>query len=244
MTTQLVADDGAFPPVPPSDVDDVACVLAADWDAFRGLDRMANHWDRPGWGIRDRTYYWMLTFPAAPGLITETRVCQQHLARHGLDPVPEDGLHITMNRIGAVQDIARARVDELARQAVDLVGGPFEIQAHPLAGSPGAVRFTVTPWPALVRLHAALGHAAHATALPVRGRPTGLFRPHLGIFYCPADRPAAPVIESVAALRQRRPIPVQVESVELVALRREHRAYRWDVLHSVPLLPAPGGSAG
>ncbi len=235
MTIQLVADGGTFPPVPPADVDDAACVLAADWDAFRNIARMANHWDRPGWGTHDRTYYWMLTFPTAPGLITEARVCQQQLAHHGLDPVPEDGLHITMNRIGAVPDIPRTRVDELARQAAARVGGPFEIQAHPMAGSPGAVRFTVTPWSALVGLHAALGQAAHAAAIPVQGRPTGLFRPHLGIFYCPADRPAAPVIESVAALRQRRPIPVQVESVELVELRREHRTYRWDVVHSVPL---------
>ncbi|MEU7161145.1 2'-5' RNA ligase family protein [Streptomyces chrestomyceticus] len=244
MTPHLVADDRTFPPLPPTDMDDVACVLAADWDAFRGIDRMANHWDRPGWGRHDRTYYWMLTFPTAPSLIAEARVCQQHLAHHGLDPVPEDGLHITMKKIGAVPDIPRAGVDELAQLAAALVGGPFEIQAHPMAGSPGAVRFTVTPWSALVRLHATLDQAAHAAAIPVQGRPTGLFRPHLGIFYCPADRPAAPVIESVAALRQRRPIPVKVRSVDLVELRREHRSYQWDVVHSVPLLPVSGPPVG
>lgn len=235
MTTQLVADGRAFPPVPPVDVDDIGSVLSADWHAFRSIDRMSNHWDRPGWGAHDRTYYWMLTFPAATDLIAEARACQQHLAHHGLDPVPEDGLHITMNRIGSLQDIPRVGVDELARQAAARVGGPFEVQAHPMAGSRGAIRFTVTPWSSLVRLHVALGQAAHAAGIPVRGRPTGLFRPHLGILYCPADRPAAPVIRSVAALRQRQPIPLKVESVELVELRRERRTYRWNVIHTVPL---------
>lgn len=235
MTTPLVPDSRAFPPVPPLDMNDVDAILAADWNAFRGLERMTDHWARPGWGAQERTYYWMLTFPAATSLIREARMCQEHLAQHRLDPVPEDGLHLTMNRIGSPHDIPARTVNKLARQATRLVGVPFALQAHPMAGSPGAIRFSVSPWSPLIELHAALREAARRTDIPSQGRPTSLFRPHLGILYCPGEQPAAPLIRSVAALRQRQPISVQVKSVELVALRREARTYRWDVLHSVPL---------
>ncbi|MEU5900288.1 2'-5' RNA ligase family protein [Streptomyces venezuelae] len=235
MTAWLASDNRAFPPVPPQDLNNIGSVLAADWDAFRGIERMTNHWNRPGWGEQDRTYYWMLTFPAATSLIREARTCQQLLAQHNLDPVPEDGLHITMDRIGPTSDITTREADELARQAAGRLGAPFTIQAHPMAGSPGAVRFSVTPWSPLVELHAALSHAAHRAALRVHGRPTSLFRPHLGILYSPVEQRAAPLIRSVEALRQRQPIPLPVASVELVELRRADRTYRWDVLHSVPL---------
>ncbi|MFD4634845.1 2'-5' RNA ligase family protein [Streptomyces sp. NPDC058284] len=235
MTAPLVPDSRAFPPAPPLDMNDIGSVLAADWEAFRGIERMTDHWARPGWGAKNRTLYWMLTFPTATSLIEEALFCQEHLASHQLDPVPEDGLHLTMNRIGSPHDITPRGVDELARQAARLAGAPFAIQAHPMAGSPGAVRFSVTPWSPLVELHAALGEAVHTAAIPSQGRPTSLFRPHLGILYCPKEQPAAPLIRSVAALRKRHPISLRVESVELVELRRAARTYRWDVLHSVPL---------
>lgn len=103
-----------------------------------------------------------------------------------------------------------------------------------MAGSTGAIRFSITPWTPLVKLHAALHRAGQRTGVP-GGKPSSLFRPHLGILYNNRDRHAAPVIDAVALLRNRPAVTLPVREVDLVELRRDGRTYRWRVLHSAPL---------
>ncbi|MFI5987619.1 2'-5' RNA ligase family protein [Streptomyces sp. NPDC051555] len=230
----LVQDGRAFPPVPPAVLDDELAVLAADWSAFAGIDRMSNHWARPGWGPGRRSFYWMITFPGNRELADEASWCQRELAAFSLDPVPADGMHITMNKIGVMGQVRREQLEELARSVRGTLGGPLRLLAHPMAGSRGAVRFTVTPWTGLVSLHAALAQAGERAGVP-GGTETALFRPHLGIMYHNCDRPAVDLIDAVAALRERAPVEVVVDTVRLVELRREDRAYRWEILHEVAL---------
>lgn len=66
-------------------------------------------------------------------------------------------------------------------------------------------------------------------------KPTALFRPHLSLAYNNRPRPAAPVIEAVTPLRGLAPVDLHVPDVQLVELRREDRAYRWNVVKSLPL---------
>ena len=245
VTPQLAHDSRAFPSDPPAVLDDPVVVTAHDWAAFRRIERMSNHWDRPGWGPGHRGYYWMLTFPAARKLGAEARVCQAGIADLDLDPVPEDALHVTLNKIGNCQDVAPRVIDDLALIAAGAVGAAFRILAHPLAGSRGAVRFSVTPWTPLVQLYAALATAGQALGAP-GGKPIHTFRPHLGVAYSNRECPAGPVVEAVTALRSRAAVPVEVARVDLVELRREGAAYRWRTLHSLPLQAAssPGGPHG
>ncbi|MDT3439045.1 MULTISPECIES: 2'-5' RNA ligase family protein [unclassified Pseudofrankia] len=71
----------------------------------------------------------------------------------------------------------------------------MRVWVGPLAGSSGAVRFTVTPWEPLVELRAAVDKVTAACGLPaVEQR----FRPHVGIAYCNRDLPAEPIIRRVA----------------------------------------------
>ncbi|MCY0932157.1 hypothetical protein OTB20_39545 [Streptomyces sp. H27-H1] len=83
-------------------------------------------------------------------------------------------------------------------------------------------------------LHGALSEAGRVAGVP-GGKPTAHFRPHLGVAYNNRDRAAAECIEAVAELRGRPAVEVVVDQVSLVELRREERAYVWDVLHEVPL---------
>ncbi|MFG2440996.1 2'-5' RNA ligase family protein [Streptomyces sp. NPDC048508] len=234
MTPRLMNDNRAFPTVPPPDLDDPQKITANDWNAFRALGRMTNHWDRPGWGPGHRAYYWMLTFADEPELIDEARSCQQALADLGMDEVPHDGLHITMNKIGSCADVESGTVDTVAQLAEGVLGDGFEICAHPMAGSPGAIRFSVTPWTQLVDTYTAL-HRAGQDAGVADGRSNSLFRPHLGILYNNRVRRAAPVIDAVAPLRNLPSVALQVKRVDMVELWREERAYRWRVLHSLAL---------
>ncbi|MBO2459849.1 2'-5' RNA ligase family protein [Actinomadura violacea] len=229
-------DPRAFPPAPPADLDDAEAIAANDWEAFRQVAQMRDHWSRPGWYPGRRAYYWMLTFPDEPELLAMAHRCQSAIAPLGLDLIPDDGLHITLTRI-AEAGTPRARLDALAEHAAEQIPTAFELSFGPLAGSPGAVRFSVVPWRPLVELHAVLAHANLRAGVDV-GTPTARFRPHLGIAYSNRVRPAAPIIETVAILREAEPVLTQVVSVELVELRREASTYKWDVLHRVPLRQA------
>lgn len=233
----LVRDVRAFPPTPPASLGDTASVVDNDWNAFKAIDRMDDHWDRPGWSDSHRALYWMITVPQSEALVEEAQWCQQQLAQLRMDPVPADGLHITMNKVGSRQQVSSRQAAALAESVRGKLGTALRLVAHPMAGSRGAVRFTVTPWTELVTLHAALARAGADLGVP-GGRPTELFRPHLGILYNNRVRPAAEPINGVAALRGRPPIEFMVGAVHLVELRREARAYRWDVLHEVALRPA------
>ncbi|MFD7615542.1 2'-5' RNA ligase family protein [Streptomyces sp. NPDC059802] len=239
MTPELDVFPGAFPHRPPPDLDSPGLLVDHDWRAFSAVEQMVNHWARPGWSEGFRAYYWMLTFPDDDGLVSRARHCQDDLADLGMDPVPQDGLHVTLTRVGGAALVTNDQLRLLA----DLAGGlpltSFQIAAHPMAGSRGAVRFTLAPWSPLIRLHAALSDVGRRAGVP-GGKPTLAFRPHLGVLYSNRERPASPVIESVARLRTLDPVPLEISSVELVELWRttgSFPAYRWRVVRSVPLRP-------
>ncbi|MEU4054008.1 2'-5' RNA ligase family protein [Streptomyces olivaceus] len=176
----------------------------------------------------------MLTFPASPAPAGLALRCQRHLAPLGLDPVPGDGLHVTLTRVGSVAALPQSRLDDVAGAAAPLLPAAFRLRAVPLAGSRGAVRLTVAPWGPVLALHAALSESMARLGLTPR-KATALFRPHVSLAYNNRPRPAAPVIEAVTALRSLSPVELHVQDVRLVELRREGRAYRWDVVKSLPL---------
>ncbi|MFJ3673979.1 2'-5' RNA ligase family protein [Streptomyces sp. NPDC090106] len=230
----LSADPAAFPAEPPADTRDPAVTAAHDWAAFSALDEMTDHWARPGWADGSRAYYWMLTFPDNQQLATLAGHCQEKLAPLGLDPVPANGLHITLARVGKPGAVAPDQLDSLARSVEARLPSTFSIRAMPLAGSRGAVRLSLGPWEPLLRLHHALADAGSSNGLAPK-KPTSAFRPHLSLAYNNRRRPAAPVVQVVSALRALPSVDLSVATVQLVELRREGRTYRWDVRKSIPL---------
>ncbi|MFZ3491899.1 2'-5' RNA ligase family protein [Streptomyces sp. 5.8] len=243
MTPELDVHPKAFPVTPPPDLVNPGLIVEHDWQAFTAIQQMTDHWARPGWSAGRRAYYWMLTFPDACDLIGQARHCQEQLAHLGMDPIPPDGLHVTMNRIGGSDTVTEHQVRRLAELAERLSQASFRVFAHPLTGSRGAVRYSLTPWAPLVALHAALGDIGRQAGVPGGGATTA-FRPHLGIQYSNRKCPAEPVIESVSRLRALAPVALDITSVKLVELRRTTSppAYRWRVVHSVPLHPKPDRS--
>lgn len=231
---QLTADPRVFPPSPPRDINDASIIAEHDWAAFGAVEEMTNHWDRPGWTATTRAYYWMLTFPEVPALTEHARRCQSALRDLGFDEIAEDGLHLTLGRIGHVGEVTTGQLGTLIAAVSD--GGPeaFNIQAVPLTASRGAIRYSIAPWTPVVHLHAALAAAGTASGLPSR-KPPSILRPHLGIAYCNRPMPARAVRDAVRPLRTLASVDVPVRRVQLVALRREGRAYRWDVIHELEL---------
>jgi len=234
----LSPDPAAFPAEPPAGTHDPAAIADHDWTAFSALDEMTDHWARPGWADGSRAYYWMLDFPEDQRLAALAERCQEALAPLGLDPVPTDGLHITLARVGTPDVVTPGQLDNLVRAAEALLPSAFSVRAIPLAGSRGAVRLSLGPWEPLLHLHQALTEAGSHVGLAPK-RKTSAFRPHLSLAYNNRQRPAAPVVEAVSDLRALACVELCVSAAQLVELRREGRTYRWNVRANLPLTPAP-----
>ena len=230
----LAPDPRPFPPAAPADLTDPRVVSAHDWDAFATVDAMVNHWERPGWTDTTRAYYWMLTFPDAQALISQARHCQRELRHLGFDEIDEDGFHLTLGRIGLIHQISPHQLERLVANALERTIPAFALQAIPLTASRGAIRYSIAPWDPVLRLHTALAAVGTEFGVPL-DKPTTGMRPHVGIAYCNRSIPAHEVRTAILPLRDLDPVELDVHHVELVELWREHRAYRWQAVHSLAL---------
>ncbi len=120
-----------------------------DWERFRVLTTMTNHWDRPGWAPGRRSFHWFLTLDSA-ALRDLAATCQERLRVFDcLDPVPADGLHLTVRRLAFTDEIDTAAVTTVVRRVAERCRGlpASGMRVGPLAGSSGAVRFPVCQSP-------------------------------------------------------------------------------------------------
>ncbi|WP_328390683.1 2'-5' RNA ligase family protein [Nocardia sp. NBC_00416] len=225
-----------FPLGRPSSTAEAAAIRANDWAAFRDLEFLSDHWTTKAWAPGRTGYYWYLTFHD-PALADLTQQCQKRLEHDGIDLVPRDGLHVTLLGLGRADQVSDEQLAQITAEASARLStlAPFELAVGPLTGSRSALRFSVTPWDPLLELHHMLRAATAGSQRARRLAETADFRPHLGIGYISRTLDVASVIGDVAALRALPPVTVRVDSVDLVELRREGRAYRWTDLAVLPL---------
>ncbi|WP_322763227.1 2'-5' RNA ligase family protein [Frankia sp. Cr2] len=116
----------------------------------------------------------------------------------------------------------------------------FVLTVGPLAGSSGAVRFSVVPWEPVIDLRNQIIDATAAVLEPtaIIATPRGL-RPHVGIAYCNSPTDAHPIIKTLTALRELPRTRVTIDAVALVELRRKDRTYRWETVARLPLAGLP-----
>lgn len=213
--------------------------VRSDWNRYRQLDTLINHWNRPGWTNGRRSYHWIVRFDDHPAVRQLTTRCQDRL-RHlpTLDLVPATSLHLTLQRVGFTDEITPATAHAVAAAARDRYAAlpPFAATVGPLAGSAGAVRFSAGPHQPFHRLRdTAIDAVAQVRGLDAVPARTADFLPHVSIAYNSTATDAMPIIEQVAALRSLEPVTVPVEAVDLVELRRDGRAYAWRLIATAPL---------
>jgi 2'-5' RNA ligase len=209
-----------------------------EWETFRNVGHFVNHWSRPGWTERTESYHWFLTFEKARNLHHLAEQCQAHLDDvPTLDPVPPKLLHLTLERLGFTSDLAPDELDTVigaARSSVSTLS-PFSLRVGPLTGSPGAVRFSVTPHEPIKKLRQLLIEARSSpdeetdgpTAEPVQ------YVPHVSIAYSNTDATSEPIVQRVEGLRALGSVVVPIRQVDLVRLRRDDHVYVWDPVASL-----------
>ncbi|MGH2771254.1 MAG: 2'-5' RNA ligase family protein, partial [Actinomycetota bacterium] len=181
-----------------------------------------------------RSYHWFITLSDQPALIDLARRCQQALAALQLDPVPPEALHLTLCRVAFTDQITATQARSVAEAARRRAGGlsPLRLGVGPLAGSRGAIRFTVSPWAPLMELHTRLTEATTAV-LATGGGGTDRFRPHVSIAYSNRSVAASSVRDAIEPLRRLRPVQVTAEAAHLVVLREEQHTYRWETFETL-----------
>lgn len=193
-----------------------------------------NHWWwRPGWRTGRAFYTWHVTFDRATDLHRLAHSYEQRLAAiSGLDPIPPQWLHLTVQGIGFTDEIEAAVVDQIAAAAADRCASlpAFQISTGDLSIEPEVVRFEVKPVEPLARLRrelrAAIGDVLGAEAVP---EPADGFKPHLSLAYSSAD--GVPLTDIAVALGGDAvgTASARVEAASLLVLNRDQHCYQWAV---------------
>jgi len=210
-------------------------------------------WPRPGWRAGRIALTWHVVFPEDSPLSRHAAAYQRAFGGlPGVDPVPPEWLHLTVQAIGwadevpartvaAVVDAVRARVAtlapfELVFDRPRIYGEAAAIRAHPEAPIAG-LRDTV---------RAGLRDALGDDGVPTAPEQAHGFLPHVTIAYSRIDADAAPYAAALDRVVQP-PTTVPVTRVTLIRQERllaPHWQYRWTTEAVAPLGAPPNASAG
>lgn len=205
-----------------------------------------NHWWwRPGWRTGRAFYTWHITFDQASDVHRLVRSCQERLATiSGLDPIPAQWLHLTVQGIGFTDEVETGVLDQIAAAAAERCASlpAFEVSIRDLSIEPEVVRFEVKPVAPLARLRREL-QAAIADVLGEDAVPESAdgFKPHLSLAYSNADGVALSEIAVALGNDAIGTASAKVEAASLLILNRDQRCYQWTVQTRSALAEATHG---
>ncbi|MFK0181699.1 2'-5' RNA ligase family protein [Streptomyces xanthochromogenes] len=202
-------------------------------------DRMRNHWYwRPGWNVGRRFYTWHLTFEEQPDVHRFAAAYREALAPvDGLDLIPDRWLHLTMQGIGFVGEIAPSDVRAVADAATKRLA---QVPAFDAAFStpivdPEAILVPIHPAAPVRAVRDAI-RAAIGEILPEVPESAADFTPHVSIGYSNATGPTQPFDTALRAAKVA-PAHVRITHAELIVIHRDNRMYEWESFAKVPLGP-------
>lgn len=199
---------------------------------------MQNHWWwRPGWAVGRRFYTWHLTFERQTEVHRLAARYRETLHEMpGLTPVPDRWLHLTMQGIGFVGEVAESDVQRIVAAAADRLAAvpSFTIElGGDVVLDPEAILLPVQPAEPVATVRDAL-RAAIGDLLPTVPETADGFRPHVSVAYSATDGPAGSVAQSLATVREP-PARARITTAELIVLHRDNRMYEWEPHTSIYL---------
>ncbi|TDD79920.1 2'-5' RNA ligase family protein [Actinomadura rubrisoli] len=198
-------------------------------------ESMRDHWWwRPGWKVGRRMYTWHITFDGQAELHQLVHEYQARLAGlPGLDPIPEQWLHLTTQGLGFADEVP----DEVVVQVVGKVRSrladvpPVEVSVGPAIVDPEVVRLKVHPAAALVPIRTAIRDAIIEATGSVGESPD--WNPHVSVAYSNVEGPLAEIAAVLA--EELPPVQTAIKDVQLILLGRDEQCYTWDTKAVVPL---------
>ena len=207
-------------------------------DHIPTFDRMRDHWWwRPGFRVGRKFYAWHLTFDDAPDLHRLAREYAPALDILGLDVIPVQWLHLTMQGVGFTDEVPSAEIDAIAEAAQRRLANlaPFEITLGPTVTEPEVVRLQVAPAKSVAQVRLAV-RASIADVWGVERVPEeeSDFTPHVSLAYSKSDGPAQPIRRAAGSLNVE-PARATINAAQLIVLNRDLRQYQWTTHASLPL---------
>ncbi|WP_427889279.1 2'-5' RNA ligase family protein [Kribbella sp. GL6] len=201
-------------------------------------DELVNHWWwRPGWGVGKRFYAWHVnTFADPAPLHRLASQYQEELAAvPGLDLIPREWLHLTMQGVGFVEDVPVERVDAVLAAARVRLGTlePVTVRFQRPVVHSEAILLPADPAEPLRTIRYAVRDAITEAVGAVRDEPDG-YTPHISLAYSNTTQPAAPAITALDRITPR-PADLTVTTVSLIELHRDNRQYEWRTIERVSL---------
>ncbi|MFC0628285.1 2'-5' RNA ligase family protein [Kribbella deserti] len=209
-----------------------------EW-THRHHEELRDHWWwRPGWKIGTRFYAWHITVDDQPGLHELAERYQAELATvPGLDLIPRDWLHLTMQGDGFVEDVPPEQVEAILAAARNRLGEIAAFEAHfgrPVVTAEAIILppDPVEPFDQLrTAVRAAIGDALGPTAVPEEANG---YRPHISLAYVNAQQPAANAIQAIERVTAGA-ARTSIRTVSLIEMHRDNRMYEWRTVEAVRL---------
>lgn len=198
-----------------------------------------DHWYwRPGWRVGRRFYTWHVTFSDQPSVVDLAARYAPLINRlDGVDPVPAEWLHLTMQGIGFVDEVENEDVDRIVHTARSYCKeiGPLALHVGPAHVDPEAVMMSVSPPDEVRRLRLAIRQSIAAVwgedGVPEAESP---FTPHVSLAYTNTAGSARPIVEALDSFPPAS-ASTSIGSCQLIVLNRDNKMYEWDVYADVPL---------
>lgn len=198
--------------------------------------QMADHWwQRPGRLPGRPLYHWHMLFHDQPEVRRLAAAAQHKLAGlPGLEPVPEQWLHLTTYIVGFADEVPQASLEVMTAAARQTLAGvaPIPVTLGRIVYHPEAVVLAVKPLGALRPVLDAVVAATHAAGCDGH-TDTDPWLPHISVAYSHATGPAAPVIAALGRWLPRTEITIR--SVSLVAQTQVGRSWQWRPVAEVHL---------
>ena len=197
----------------------------------------ADHWWwREGWGPGTRFVTWHSTFQQNAALHAHAAAYREVLVGFDqLDPVPDHGLHMTMQGVGFADEVPAAELAALidaARKRLSTLR-PIALRVDKPAFTPEAIRWDPAPVAPVAALRQALRDAINEIWGRVPEAEDG-FIPHVTVAYGNRVASARPIL---AAIEESAIAPVvfTIETADLIVLNRDRHEYAWEYAAKVPL---------
>lgn len=198
--------------------------------AHAHAESVRNHWWwRPGWREGRRFYTWHLTFEHATELHELVDSYQHELATlPGLDLIPREWLHLTMQGVGFTDETADEDLDRLISAAQRRLADrpPASLTFHHALIRPEAIVLPATPADSVIAIRDAIRDAFPEAGLGDAPEQRDGFVPHASVAYVNEDGSAAPIRAALARVSPQ-PAAVTVHAASLIILGRDARMYQW-----------------
>jgi len=201
------------------------------------VSRVAYHWWwRPGWRPGRRFYTVHATFAGAPAVQALTAKARDRLAGlPGLDLIPGQWLHLTMQGIGFADEVNDADLSAIITAAKARLAAVPPVTV--VIGPPAVAGEGVACWASPPRALDPVRDAVRAGIADVWGPdrvPEAVARSaHVSVAYASADGPGEPIEAALGGFADT--AEATIEAVDLIRLGRDHQLYEWETITSLPL---------